>query len=194
MTQQAVVFDYLAAATGALAKGDIAGAMGQASAGLLQAPGDPGLQLLFAQAALALRDTASARRALEQLDTAPPSFAVASLRVDLALLAGDVMAARTIFAGAEAAGELAGWQGALLKARVAAATADWMAARAILVMAIERYPDIGALRQYLAEVMVASGGAADTRAVLAHIAQPPVNPPVPGEGDPPQAANPPLTA
>lgn len=67
-----------------------------------------------------------------------------------------------------------------IKARIALAEDDFIAAKAILVMALEHGPDHPALRALLTEVMVAAGTAAETRAVLAHIGQPPVNPPAPG--------------
>jgi hypothetical protein len=66
--------------------------------------------------------------------------------------------------------------GAQIKARIALGEEDFAAAKAILVMAIEQSPDHPGLRALLAEVMVAAGSAAEVRAVLTHIAKPPVNP------------------
>ncbi|WP_284262169.1 tetratricopeptide repeat protein [Roseicyclus amphidinii] len=108
------------------------------------------------------------------------------LIVEAALAAGAIQAARAAVAEAEAEGRLPPWRVACHKARIALATGDLLAARAILVLALDAAPGNAALRALLAEAMVAAGHAADARAVLGHIGSPPVNPP-------PEAARPPGT-
>ncbi|WP_341861986.1 hypothetical protein [Gymnodinialimonas sp. 57CJ19] len=58
---------------------------------------------------------------------------------------------------------------AAAKARIAMAVGDGAAARAILLLAIERSPKDDALRALLAEVMLADGRATDVRPVLNHL-------------------------
>ncbi|OAN80766.1 hypothetical protein A8B78_10305 [Jannaschia sp. EhC01] len=58
---------------------------------------------------------------------------------------------------------------AAAKARIAIATGDGAAARAILVQAIERNPKTPALRTLMTEVMMAEGRATDVRPVLQHL-------------------------
>lgn len=55
------------------------------------------------------------------------------------------------------------------KARIAISAGDPTAARAILVQAIERWPDVSHLRAMMTEVMLASGRAQDVRPVLMHL-------------------------
>lgn len=62
---------------------------------------------------------------------------------------------------------------AAAKAKIAMATGDSIAARAILVQAIEQAPDVSALRTLMAEVMLASGRATDVRPVLHHLGREP---------------------
>src|SRR6056297_378438 len=108
---------------------------------------------------------------------ATPALALL-LRAQLALGKTEE-AARTILADAEADGATRKSESAQIKARIAMAERDFLAAKAILAAAVEADPDNGALRRLMAEVMVASGSAADVRAVLAHLGQMPVNPPAP---------------
>lgn len=97
------------------------------------------------------------------------------LVVDAALEMGQVQQAR--LALAEGEGRIPPQTAALLRARIARAQGDLAAARAILVAAIEAMPDDPVPRRVLAEVMVATGTAADARAVLAHLgARPGANP------------------
>lgn len=118
-------------------------------------------------------DIPAATRVAERLDagqvTRPDPL---DLLVEAALDLGRVQLARQILAGATPAPA----QSAHLRARIAQSLGDFDSAKAILVMAIEQLPDAAALRTHLAEVMVAAGTAAEARAVLAHIGQPPVNP------------------
>ncbi|WP_461425279.1 tetratricopeptide repeat protein [Gymnodinialimonas sp.] len=58
---------------------------------------------------------------------------------------------------------------AAAKARIAMATNDGAAARAILVRAIEKNPKAPALRALMTEVMMAAGRATDVRPVLQHL-------------------------
>ncbi len=55
------------------------------------------------------------------------------------------------------------------RARIAMSAGDYVAARAILVQAIERWPDVTLLRAMMTEVMLASGRAKDVRPVLTHL-------------------------
>jgi predicted Zn-dependent protease len=118
---------------------------------------------------------ASARRLSAALPDRPDAV---DMLVEVALDHGRAQTARQVLAVAEASIPAA--QAAHIKARIAMAEGDFPTAKAILVMAIERHPDHVALRTLLTEVMVAAGTAAEARAVLAHIGQPPVNPPIPG--------------
>lgn len=58
---------------------------------------------------------------------------------------------------------------AAAKARIAMATGDGAAARAILVQAIEAAPKAASLRSLMTEVMMATGRASDVRPVLQHL-------------------------
>lgn len=58
---------------------------------------------------------------------------------------------------------------AAAKARIAIATGDGAAARAILVQAIEAAPKVTMLRTLMTEVMLSNGRAADVRPVLKHL-------------------------
>lgn len=96
-------------------------------------------------------------------------------------LAGDrISDARTLVANAEAvltahdASEASGEKltradVAAAKARIAIATGDSAAARAILVQAIEAAPKVTMLRAMMTEVMLANGRATDVRPVLKHL-------------------------
>jgi len=99
--------------------------------------------------------------------------------IEAALEAGAVQLARSTLSEAETAGTLTPARSAYLKARIALETGDLLAARAILVIAIDRAPENPVLRALLAEVMVAAGTAADARVVLGHMGRAPVNPPPP---------------
>lgn len=106
-----------------------------------------------------------------------------SLDLDLrnALQANRIADARTLIANAEAIliGHEAGApphaegvsrdQVAAAKARIAIATGDAAAAKAILVTAIERQPDAAVLRALMTEVMLSEGRATDVRPVLQHL-------------------------
>lgn len=98
-----------------------------------------------------------------------------------ALRSQNIADARTLVANAEAvlaahsstppkAGMvLSPAQLAAAKARIAMAVGDGAAARAILLLAIERSPQDDALRTLMAEVMLADGRATDVRSVLKHL-------------------------
>lgn len=62
---------------------------------------------------------------------------------------------------------------AAAKARIAIATGDGAAARAILVRAIERNPKAPALKALMTEAMMAAGRASDVRPVLQHLGNSP---------------------
>lgn len=94
-----------------------------------------------------------------------------ALLVEVALDMGHVQLAR--LALAQGAAETPPGEEALMRARIAQAQGDLVAARAILVAAIEAEPGHAAARRALAEVMVATGTAADARTVLAHLGAPP---------------------
>jgi Tfp pilus assembly protein PilF len=94
-----------------------------------------------------------------------------ALLVDAALEMGHIQLARRALADTDA--KAAPAEAALIRARNAQAQGDLAAARAILIAAIEAMPDQIAPRRALAEVMVATGNAADARAVLAHLGAPP---------------------
>jgi len=140
--------------------------------------GTPALALLL-RAQLALGKTEEAARTMARLAEKPISPERIEAQVGYALAIDDLMMARTILADAEAGGATRKSESAQIKARIAMAERDFLAAKAILAAAVEADPDNGALRRLMAEVMVASGSAADVRAVLAHLGQMPVNPPAP---------------
>ena len=101
--------------------------------------------------------------------------------VRAALRAENIRDARTLVSNAEAI--LAGHapsqsprmepssrsQIAAAKARIAIATGDGAAARAILVQAIEADPNTKTLKTLMTEVMMADGRATDVRPVLKHL-------------------------
>mmetsp|Transcript_6054 Transcript_6054/g.10443 ORF Transcript_6054/g.10443 Transcript_6054/m.10443 type:complete len:173 (-) Transcript_6054:568-1086(-) len=102
-------------------------------------------------------------------------------KVRAALRAENIADARTLVANAEAilstyngaaasvAEGLTVPQVAAAKARIAMAVGDSAAARAILLLAIERHPEADALRSLMTEVMLADGRASDVRPVLKHL-------------------------
>jgi uncharacterized protein HemY len=135
--------------------------------------------------ALVAGDHATAMRTAEDLAARPGQTPAIVLLIDAALAAGAIGAARTALSEAESRAELPAWHLACLKARIAIHTGDLMAARAILVMALEQNPDHAALRALLTEAMVASGLASDARAVLGHVGKPPANPATDQEEDRP---------
>lgn len=112
-----------------------------------------------------------------------PATQTSDFDVDLsdALQADQISAARTLVANAEAvlaaheaeedakALDVSRADVAAAKARIAIATGDGAAARAILVQAIEAAPKVVALRTLMTEVMLATGRAADVRPVLQHL-------------------------
>ena len=103
--------------------------------------------------------------------------------LQLALEGNDLGTARSVVADAEAvlvahgrATNVEASKGALskshlagAKARIAMSAGDPNAARAILVQAIERWPDVLTLRAMMTEVMLATGRAKDVRSVLTHL-------------------------
>jgi hypothetical protein len=121
-------------------------------------------------------DTSGAAVSSEALARLPDQPEAVDLLFDAALEIGAIQTARCTVSEAEASGRLPPWRAAYFKARIALETGDLVAARAILVMAIDAAPENPALRALLAEAMVAAGTAADARAVLGHIGRPPVNP------------------
>lgn len=89
--------------------------------------------------------------------------------IQTALELGRVQMARMALWDADTKGHLAPHEAALIRARIAQSQGDMTAARAILVSAIEATPDQAAPRRAWVEVMVATGTAADARAVLHHL-------------------------
>lgn len=75
------------------------------------------------------------------------------------------------------------------KARIAIATGDGAAARAILVQAIERSPQSTTLRALMTEVMMAAGRATDVRPVLQHLGHKPMARQDPDDIVPPTASD-----
>jgi len=102
-------------------------------------------------------------------DSDPPIAA----RIDAALAQGQHPLARQILAEGEAAATIPNSDAMMMRARIAQAQGDLIAARAILIHAVETHPDHSPARRALAEVMVAMGAAADVRAVLTHLAHSP---------------------
>ncbi|QXT41190.1 hypothetical protein [Gymnodinialimonas ceratoperidinii] len=99
-------------------------------------------------------------------------------KVRAALRAENIADARTLVANAEAilsthrestSAGLTAPEVAAAKARIAMAIGDGAAARAILLLAIERHPEAEALRSLMTEVMLADGRATDVRPVLRHL-------------------------
>lgn len=139
---------------------------------------DPGVVPALSRAHLDLGrdDLPSALEMAQRLSLAQGGWPdPADMLVEDALAQAHPSAARAVLALVEP--QIPAPQAAAIKARIALAEDDFAAAKAILVMAIERGPDHPGLRALLTEVMVAAGTAAEARAVLAHIGQPPVNPP-----------------
>jgi predicted Zn-dependent protease len=126
---------------------------------------------------LAAGDRAGATEAAERLSRLPGQPEAPDLVIETALEMDDLAVARDALAEAEASGRLSPSRTACLKARIALETGDHAAAKAILVTAIDRAPDLPQLRSLLAEVMVAGGTAAEARAVLNNLGRSPVNPP-----------------
>ncbi|MBF9059878.1 tetratricopeptide repeat protein [Rhodobacterales bacterium HKCCSP123] len=121
-------------------------------------------------------DLEGASETAARLSRMPDQSAALDLFLDAALDAGAVQTARTAISEAEAEGAIPSWRAAYHKARIAFETGDLLAARAILVLALDTTPGNPALRALLVETMVAAGTASDARAVLGHIGSPPVNP------------------
>lgn len=107
-----------------------------------------------------------------------------ALLVEAALDLGRVQLARTALSEAEIKGRLTPQEAALTRARIAQSQGDMAAAKAILVTAIEAMPDQPAPRRALAEVMIATGTAADARAVLRHLGSTAAPAPAPRASDP----------
>jgi predicted Zn-dependent protease len=147
-------------------------------------PDQPRLLRLMLHAQIADGDATGASDTAARLARLPGEPEALDIFVDAALQVGAVQSARSALSETEAAGTLPPWRLAYQKARIALETGDLLAARAILVMAIDAAPDSTALRALLAEAMVAAGTASDARAVLGHIGRPPANPPpLGGAGD-----------
>jgi thioredoxin-like negative regulator of GroEL len=168
--------DHLAQAADWHAEGQYDRAAEHAAAGLARTPDAPDLLRLLVRAQIARGALDAARNAADRLAPLARQGNSIDLLVTIALEMGQVQVARTILSGAEASAEIPVAEIARLKARIAMDQGDFDAAKAILVAAIDRQPEAPALRTLMAEVMVAAGTAGDVRAVLTHIAQPPVNP------------------
>jgi hypothetical protein len=141
-----------------------------------QATDIPRLLQLLLRAQIIEGDLTGAADSAARLARMPEQPDAMELLVDVALDTGAVQIARTAISEAEAGGAIQPSRAAYHKARIALETGDLLAARAILVLALDAAPGNAALRTLLAEAMVAAGTAADARAVLGHIGRPPVNP------------------
>lgn len=191
MTQHAVFIDYFEAARGELLRGDAAKALEMTQIGLAINPDHLGLKLLSARTFFEQGATTQACMILDSIDTDNDTEDATQLRVEVALSDSAVQTARTLVSEAESRAALSGEMAASLKGKIAMADGDGVAARAVLVMAVERFPESVMLRNQLMETLIASGGAGDARAVLSHIAKPPVNPASPSfalEDRPPASA------
>jgi tetratricopeptide (TPR) repeat protein len=188
MARSSAVDDHLAEAAGWHALGAHERAAERAAAGLAERPDAQDLLRLLMRAQLSRGALPEARAAADRLAALSPQASAVELLVEAALDLGQGQAARRILADTEAAQALPPAQSALLRARICRAEGDLLAAKVILVTAIETLPEAPALRTLLTEVMVAAGTAADARAVLSHLGQPPSRP------APPDAAPAPLPA
>lgn len=115
------------------------------------------------------------------VDESLPPEDTLDAQVRAALRAENISGARTLVANAEAVlsshqattapapADFTVPQIAAAKARIAMAVGDGAAARAILLLAIERHPEAVALRSLMSEVMLADGRATDVRPVLRHL-------------------------
>ena len=153
------------------------GTLARVRAALADAPDHPSLLRLMLRALITEGQIDAATETAERMSRLPGQSDPLDLFTEAALETGSIKAARTVLSEAEAEGTLPPARSALLKARIALATGDLLAAQAILVLAIDTCPDNAALRALLAEVMVAAGTAADARVVLGHMGRAPVNPP-----------------
>ncbi|WP_224815407.1 hypothetical protein [Hasllibacter sp. MH4015] len=94
-------------------------------------------------------------------------------RVVTVLEDGDLRMARTLVAEATEAPSASAAEIASAKARIALRAGDEVAARAIIVAAIEANPEATTLRTFLSEMMLAQGRASDVRPVMTHLGRPP---------------------
>jgi uncharacterized protein HemY len=126
---------------------------------------------------LGLRDLAGAQETADRLAatgwTAATLDAVVAARL---AVSGGEHAARNDVAAAVRSGTCPDWALEIARARIAIHLADLAAARAILVRGIERDPQVPALRALMTEVLIADGSAAQARAVVSHLGQPPTAP------------------
>lgn len=176
MTRERAIDESLAGAVERLACGDHDAAITQAHRGLERAPDAPDLLRIVLRAQLALGHHDAARGIADRLAALPGQPGAVEQIVEAALDSGALRDARSAVSAAEAEGMHGPAQIAQLKARIALATGDLLAAKAILVSAIETAPENAALRALLTEAMVAAGTASDARAVLGHLGQPPGSP------------------
>ena len=147
-----------------------------AGAGLARPPDRIDLLRLLLRAQIGLGDRAGAQRTAARIAGQPGQPDALEVMLDAALAVGAVAVARDALSTALGDGALPAWRAACLKARIALETGDHLAAKAILVMALERGADTPTLRAMLTEVMVAAGTASDARAVLHHAGRPPAAP------------------
>jgi predicted Zn-dependent protease len=145
-------------------------------AGLARAPDRLDLLQLMLRAQVELGDRAGARETAARIAGQQGQPDSLETMIDAALATGAIQTARDMLSNAETDGALPAWRAGCLKARIALETGDHLAAKAILVMALERGPDHPALRTMLTEVMVAAGTASDARAVLHHAGRAPTVP------------------
>lgn len=141
-----------------------------------EGPDVPRLLQLMLRAQIADGNLGAAGETAARLARMPNQPEALDLLLDAAIGTGAVQTARTAIVEAEDEGAIAPWRAAYHKARIAFETGDLLAARAILLPALDAAPGNAALRALLAEAMVAAGTAAEARAVLGHIGSPPVNP------------------
>lgn len=132
-------------------------------------PDTPAMVHLLLRAHLMRGALDEARASADLLERLEGQGGGISLLIEAALDLGRVQLARLALAEAEGKGRMPPGEVPLMRARIAHASGDLVAARAILVAAIEAMPDQIAPRRALTEVMVAMGTAADARSVLSHL-------------------------
>jgi thioredoxin-like negative regulator of GroEL len=163
--------------SGSLAAPDFDIAAGLARQTLALDPDNPDVLRTLLLAQLGLRDVAGARATADRLTETGWSAATLDAVISARLAAeGAVAAARDDVAAAVRAQTCPPWALEAARARIAIHVGDYSAARAILVRGIEREPEVSALRALMTEVLLADGSAAQARAVIAHLGQPPTAP------------------
>jgi predicted Zn-dependent protease len=162
--------------TTGLSDGDLRLAASLSLQGLDKRPGDPGLLRLLLLTQLGLRDVGTAQGTADRLSEEPLTSASLDALIPAYLAAGRIARARDLVARAAQEGFAEPWALEAARARIAMHQDDLPAARAILVRGLEREPGAPALRSLMTEVLMADGGAAQARDVIARLGQPPTAP------------------